>query len=230
MPVYDTGFVLLHIHHLVQGVHRIVQDSEPIRLLESSRALAECVFNLITNWITQILYFDWLSDHGTLYVYDQAIHASDHTMGYSRKNPHPHDGRHGFLTPAIHLDFQNCLSPPPLRISKFKDPLPPPNPPIWISIKSARGPHGRDVTHILRKVSCFFIWNPFIFIGYKNNRFFSHTNTYILNVTQQSQCSPMLIFWAWATCDFSWYLQVIARYFRKSNEGKPMDGNLKYIW
>ena len=22
--------------------------------------------------------------------------------------------------PPIHLDFQNCLSPPPLRISKFK--------------------------------------------------------------------------------------------------------------
>ena len=34
--------------------------------------------------------------------------------------------------PPSHLDFQNCLSPPPLRISKFKDPPPPP---IWISIK-----------------------------------------------------------------------------------------------
>ena len=32
--------------------------------------------------------------------------------------------------PPSHLDFQNCLSPPPLRISKFKEP-----PPIWISIK-----------------------------------------------------------------------------------------------
>ena len=31
-------------------------------------------------------------------------------------------------------------------------------------------------------------------------RFFSHTNTYISNVTQQCRCSPMLIFRAWATC------------------------------
>ena len=35
--------------------------------------------------------------------------------------------------PPIHLDIQNCFSPPLLRISKFKDP--PPHPPIWISIK-----------------------------------------------------------------------------------------------
>ena len=26
-----------------------------------------------------------------------------------------------FFDPPFHLDFQNCLSPPPLRISKFKD-------------------------------------------------------------------------------------------------------------
>ena len=56
-----------------------------------------------------------------------------HAVGYSRKNPHPHDGRHNFVTRPIHLDIQNCFSPPPLRISKFKDP--PPHPPIWISIK-----------------------------------------------------------------------------------------------
>ena len=30
--------------------------------------------------------------------------------------------------------------------------------------------------------------------------FFSHTNPYISNVTQQCRCSPMLIFRAWATC------------------------------
>ena len=28
-------------------------------------------------------------------------------------------------------------------------------------------------------------------------------------------------------CDFSWYLQVIARRFYESNEGEPTDGNLK---
>ena len=37
------------------------------------------------------------------------------------------------------------------------------------------------------------------FIGF-NDRFFSHTNPYILNVTQQCRCSLMLIFRAWATC------------------------------
>ena len=31
-------------------------------------------------------------------------------------------------------------------------------------------------------------------------RFFSHTNPYISNVTQQCRCSPMLIFRACATC------------------------------
>ena len=38
------------------------------------------------------------------------------------------------------------------------------------------------------------------YIGYRNDRFFSHTNPYISNVTQQCRCSPMLIFRAWATC------------------------------
>ena len=33
------------------------------------------------------------------------------------------------------------------------------------------GLHRRDVTHILSKVSCFY-WNPFIFVGYRNDRFF----------------------------------------------------------
>ena len=39
-----------------------------------------------------------------------------------------------------------------------------------------RGPHRRDVTHILIKVSCFllksFHFNPFIFVGCRNDRFF----------------------------------------------------------
>ena len=39
------------------------------------------------------------------------------------------------------------------------------------SQKSSSGPHRRDVTHILSKVSCFY-WNPFIFVGYGNDRFF----------------------------------------------------------
>ena len=40
----------------------------------------------------------------------------------------------------------------------------------------------------------------FFSVGYRNDRFFSHTNPYIWNVMQQYRCSPMLIFRAWATC------------------------------
>ena len=57
----------------------------------------------------------------------------------------------------------------------------------------------KDVTHMLSKVSCFLL-KSFHFLGYRNGRFFSHTNSYILNVTQQCRCSPMLIFRPWATC------------------------------
>ena len=38
--------------------------------------------------------------------------------------------------------------------------------------KLAHGPHRRDVTHILCKVSCFSFLNPFILVGYRNDRFF----------------------------------------------------------
>ena len=59
--------------------------------------------------------------------------------------------------------------------------------------KSAHGPHRRDVTHILFKVSCFFL-NPFIFVGYRNDRFFAPTNPYISksmlhNNSDVSRCS-----------------------------------------
>ena len=61
--------------------------------------------------------------------------------------------------------------------------------------------HRRDVTHILSKVSCFFYWNPFIFVGYRNDRFFP-TQIHISNVTQQCRCSPMLICRATETIGF----------------------------
>ena len=63
----------------------------------------------------------------------------------------------------------------------------------------ARGPHRRDVTHILSKVSCFLL-KSFHFRMLQKRQDFSHTNPQILNVTQQCRCSPMLIFRAWATC------------------------------
>ena len=44
--------------------------------------------------------------------------------------------------------------------------------------KSAHGIHRRDVTHTLSKVSCFFYLNPFIFVGYGNDRFLFHINPY----------------------------------------------------
>ena len=79
----------------------------------------------------------------------------------------------------------------------------------WNGNKSAHGPHRRDVTHILCKVSCFFFFCIIIFeilpfsqvtetIGFS-----PHTNPYISNVTQQCWCSPMLIFRAWATCAYT---------------------------
>ena len=53
--------------------------------------------------------------------------------------------------------------------------------PIYgLSCKSARGPHRRDVTHILSKGNCFFFYrNLFIFVGYRNDRLFPHRNSYI---------------------------------------------------
>ena len=48
-----------------------------------------------------------------------------------------------------------------------------------LQCKSASGPHRRDVTHILSKGNCFFYWNPFIFVGYRNDRLFPCTNSYI---------------------------------------------------
>ena len=67
--------------------------------------------------------------------------------------------------------------------------------------KSAHKPHRRDVTHILCKESRFLL-KSFHFLGYGNDRFFLHTNPYISTVTQQCRCPPMLIFRAWATCDY----------------------------
>ena len=58
-----------------------------------------------------------------------------------------------------------------------------------VYIKTHKTAINRDVTHILSKVSCFLL-QSFHFrrlhTGYRNDRFiFSHTNPYILNVTQQ---------------------------------------------
>ena len=65
--------------------------------------------------------------------------------------------------------------------------------------KSARGPHRRDVTHILNKVSCFLLKSSH-FLKLRKRQVFSNTNPYILNVTPQCRYSPMLIFRAWPTC------------------------------
>ena len=69
--------------------------------------------------------------------------------------------------------------------------------------KSARGPHRRDVTHILSKVSCFLL-KSFHFRRLEKRQVFSYTNPYILNVTQQCRRPQMLIFRAWATCDINY--------------------------
>ena len=74
----------------------------------------------------------------------------------------------------------------------------------------------RDVTYILCKVSCFL--NPFIFVGYKNDRFFLHTNPHISNVTHQGRCSAMFVFPASVTCD------------KRSREKQPVVRTLSTTW
>ena len=54
------------------------------------------------------------------------------SMGYSRKNPHPHDGRHSFLTPPPPSTWISKTAWAPLH-SGF--PSSKTSPPIWISIK-----------------------------------------------------------------------------------------------
>ena len=60
--------------------------------------------------------------------------------------------------------------------------------------KSAHGPQGRDVTHILCKVSYFFLLKSFHFRRLRKRSFFHtrsppvHTNPYISNLMQQCQC------------------------------------------
>ena len=78
-----------------------------------------------------------------------------------------------------------------------------------------------------------FYWNPFIFVGYRNGRFFSHTNPYILNVTQQCRFSPMLIFRAWATCEIRRQPRYAVRFNEKSNkqhENRSIYTKLTNIW
>ena len=53
-------------------------------------------------------------------------------MGYSSKNPHPHDGRHSFLTPISTWISKTAWGP--FR-SGFQVQRPPSPPTIWISIK-----------------------------------------------------------------------------------------------
>ena len=50
--------------------------------------------------------------------------------GLFQKKSTPPRWKAQFFDPPIHPDNPNCFNPPPLRISKFKDP-----PPLWISIK-----------------------------------------------------------------------------------------------
>ena len=55
--------------------------------------------------------------------------------------------------------------------------------------KSTSGPHRKDVTHILRKVSRFLKLKSFHIRKLQKRQVFPHTNPYISNVTQQCRCS-----------------------------------------
>ena len=61
-------------------------------------------------------------------LFNPVFHVRDNGLFQKKSTPPRQMAR--FFDPPFHLDFQNRLKPPPLRISKFKDP-----PPIWISIK-----------------------------------------------------------------------------------------------
>ena len=50
----------------------------------------------------------------------RAMNSLYHEKGnglFQKKSTPPADGRHVFFTAPLHHNFQNCLSPPPLRIS-----------------------------------------------------------------------------------------------------------------
>ena len=66
------------------------------------------------------------------------------------------------------------------------------------------------------------------YIGYRNDRFFSLTNPYILNVTQQCRCSPMLIFRACATCDQTSPSALRAETSSRYQSDTPEKPNLTY--
>ena len=66
----------------------------------------------------------------------------------------------------------------------------------WIKRRKPQVARGK----LFCKVSCFLL-KSFHFRSLQQRQVFSHTNPYISNVTQQSRCSPMLIFRAWATCE-----------------------------
>ena len=63
----------------------------------------------------------------------------------------------------------------------------------------SRGPHRRDVTHILSKVTCFLL-KPFIFVGYRNQVFFPYKSFYFecyatMPVTADAHISSLRYLW-----------------------------------
>ena len=84
---------------------------------------SKCYQNLLSllQWWNNLC--QWLNTHKNVPETIQWIKTSWNGL-FQKKSTPPQWKAQVFSAspPPIHLDFQNCLSPPPLRISKFKDP------------------------------------------------------------------------------------------------------------
>ena len=78
------------------------------------------------NRLSKLLEFDLKSQ----VRFQNKIIRHEVQLGYSRKNPHPHDGRYRFLTPSPTWISKTAWAALPSGFSSSKTP-----PPIWISIK-----------------------------------------------------------------------------------------------
>ena len=71
----------------------------------------------------------------------------------------------------------------------------------WNDHKSACGPHGRDVTHILSRASCFLL-KSFHFHRLQKPQVFSIQILIFPLYFEYYATMPMLIFRAWTTCEW----------------------------
>ena len=83
---------------------------------------SKCYQNLLSllQWWNNLC--QWLNTHKNVPETIQWIKTSWKGLFQKKSTPPRWKAQVFSAPPPIHLDFQNCLSPPPLRIYKFKDP------------------------------------------------------------------------------------------------------------